>query len=390
MNLYQASSQWMNRPEDQRFASLPELLEAVTAFRNAAQDKAIPWKQLSVRVNEDNTAIQLVGPSGRGAELTHWAFGQLAQRAGAPASYLRELPPRVVVDALTATMPKTNEPANLLLTQNGGICCHALLTDHYKRIWNIDVVSRLVGVTELGWQVPPARPALPNQKGTRIATEADCLANSQHSGSGLVIRPGDVIAPAGLYASDHDMFVFLVNEQRAIDSGLNRPLNQGVFLWNSETGSQSFGICSFWYDFICGNHIIWSARNVKKVRIRHVGDALHRAGGEFRATLQEYGQNTIDSMMDAERTMKKARTYSLGKDKDAVLDAILGKRIPGLTRGNLLAGYAMAERHCPDEGEPNTVLGMVNGLTRVSQQSSYTDDRTNLDRAAGKLLEIVF
>ena len=51
------------------------------------------------------------------------------------------------------------------------------------------------------------------EKGIRIATEADVL---RGAGFGLSIRVGDKIAPAGLYASDHDMFVFMVNNDKRI------------------------------------------------------------------------------------------------------------------------------------------------------------------------------
>lgn len=40
------------------------------------------------------------------------------------------------------------------------------------------------------------------------------------------------------------------------------------------------------------------------------------------------------------------------------------------------------------DGDPNTVWGFVNGVTRLSQATPYTDERTFLDRTAGAILSL--
>src|SRR5882757_8988712 len=59
------SSEWFSRPDDERYLNLPDLYEAV---RGRAEPMA----------------------------PTHWSFGQLCTLVGAPISYLRQLPCRVV------------------------------------------------------------------------------------------------------------------------------------------------------------------------------------------------------------------------------------------------------------------------------------------------------
>ncbi len=83
--------------------------------------------------------------------------------------------------------------------------------------------------------VPPARPAFPDQPGTRPATEDDVLAVKDF----LSINVGDPVAPAGLYASNHDMFAFLINEENRIDDGSDSGLSRGVFFENSEVGAKA-------------------------------------------------------------------------------------------------------------------------------------------------------
>ncbi len=42
------------------------------------------------------------------------------------------------------------------------------------------------------------------------------------------------------------------------------------------------------------------------------------------------------------------------------------------------------------DGDPKSKWGLVQGITRHSQTLPYADERTALDRAAGKLMAITF
>src|SRR5206468_10150174 len=89
MQIMKASQQWSERPADERFWTIQDLYEATRAHREAAIVAKPNLNQLRVEAKEGD--IQLVGEH-HNAQLTHWAFGQLAARAEAPASYLRKLP----------------------------------------------------------------------------------------------------------------------------------------------------------------------------------------------------------------------------------------------------------------------------------------------------------
>jgi hypothetical protein len=80
------------------------------------------------------------------------------------------------------------------------------------------VTERLSELPETGWRVPPARLAQGDDRQARPATASDVL-DDREGGGGLSINLGDMIAPAGLYASDRDMFVFMVNEKNPIEDG---------------------------------------------------------------------------------------------------------------------------------------------------------------------------
>ena len=77
----------------------------------------------------------------------------------------------------------------------------------------------------------------------------------------------------------------------------------------------------------------------------------------------------------------------LGEKKEDVIDAIFGFRIPGLAKKSLGAAYDLVDASAT-YGSPRSAWGMANGLTALSQQTAYTDDRMSLDRAAGRLLTV--
>jgi hypothetical protein len=388
MNLFKASNQWMTRPDDERFETLQDLDRTCQEYRATAVTASVPYGDLTVQPRGDD---MLIAGKKQQAVLTHWAFGQLASRAGAPATYLRTLTSALAASCLNQGLERRDltedrGPARLLLHQNGSLVCRALTSDKYARIWNSDITGRLQRLAEeQGWRVPPARPARDGQLGTRPATQADV--NRLGGTSGLSINVGDLIAPAGLYASDHDLFAFLINEDRLIDGGNGETLGRGFFVWNSEVGASSFGIMTFLYEYVCGNHIVWGAKGVKELRIRHVGDANEAAFKELQGELKTYAD---ESASDTEAKIAAAKRFSLGADKDAVLDAVFGLRVPVLSRKRIGEAYDLAETFEAIHGAPTTAWGLASGLTRLSQTLPYADERVAVDRAAGKVLEVAF
>ena len=93
-----ASRQWATRPDDERYLSLDELHAAVALRKDQSWTKAQRAGYMRVLASEDGAqplAVQVKNHmTGRERilEPTHWAFGQLAYYAKAPAAYLRSLP----------------------------------------------------------------------------------------------------------------------------------------------------------------------------------------------------------------------------------------------------------------------------------------------------------
>lgn len=389
-NLYAASNQWSTRPADQRFWTLADMHAACQAHRDSAREATVQTHSLTLRTaGSDGADLELVGKAGTPARLTHWAFGQLSRVAGAPADYLRSLPADLAATNLNHGLARHTGDSRLLLHRNGSLVLRSITSDSYTRIWNCNAIERLLSFESAGWRVPPARPSSNDDPRARPATEADVLADRE-GGGGLSVNVGDMIAPAGLYASDHDCFVFMVNESRRIADGTAGGLSRGFFLTNSEVGNgRALTVTTFLYRFCCGNHIVWGASNVSKIKIVHRGEANARFNQQLHCELTRYADARAS---ETEGQILAARKMSLGDNKDAVLDTLFKHLRGDVSQKTIESGY---DRACLDADndrtiDPRTVWGMVQGLTAHSQTLPFADERAKIDRAAGKVLEMAF
>jgi hypothetical protein len=391
-NLYEASHQWANRPDDQRFETIAAMHAATLAYANSAKEATVTRKALTVV--EDKGNLCLVGKLGTPAKITHYAFGQLARLVGAPAEYLRRLSPSLAATNLNAGIAEfePDEKARILFHQNGSLVTRAITSESYDRVWDHEVIERIgKRLISEGWRVPPARPARPGQQGTRPATAADILPGQ--GDFGLAVKVGDPIAPAGLYASDHDMFAFLVDQADPATDGAHA-LNRGAFIQNSEVGDSSLRIKLFVYDNVCGNHIVWNASKVTEISVRHVKGERAHSGRTLQNALSKWhvASRSLPSGSALSAQIAQAQAKEIAGSKDEVLDALFAfgkaRSLSRLTRPTLTAAYDLAER-TPRYGSPRSVWGMVNGLTEISQ-GGHADSRTELDTQAGRIMEIAF
>ena len=77
-----------------------------------------------------------------------------------------------------------------------------------------------------------------------------------------------------LYASDRDVFLFLVDDTHPIEAGRLPDGSpdlyfRGFYCWNSEVGSKTLGIASFYLRAVCMNRNLWGVENFEEITIRH-------------------------------------------------------------------------------------------------------------------------
>jgi hypothetical protein len=398
-NLYRASAQWAHRPADERFWTLEEARDVCRHYADNAQELTVDFGRSALVAGEDDN-IRLALDDGREATITNWAFSQLARTAGAPADYLRKLPPALAIQCIetgldTHFADASDMERSALVHQNGTCVLRSLTSDKYSRFWNHKIFDRLANLQESGWKVPPARPSPASGPGARPATATDVLQN-RTAGGGLAVNVGDMIAPAGIYASDHDMFAFMVNETARIDDGSDGGLSRGFFVSNSEVGAAGLRVTIFHYRHVCGNHIVWGASDVMDVSLRHIGNIEGKFSLELAGAVEAWAnQGTADEVS----RISRAKSTILGKTDDEVLDSIF-KAFTARRKYNLPSGMSVkmigaalqtAKEWEHQDGNPYSVWGVVNGITRLSQSPVYApfaDERNFLDRAGAAVFQL--
>jgi len=375
-----AHRQWATRPADQRFWNLQDMHEFCATVKDRSTETRTGLDAIRVAATPDDDLCLTRGGGRLG--FTNWSFGQLCRTVGAPAGYLTGLPAPLAASCLNESIKaNASHPVKLLHYQNGSARLRALTGPDYGRIWNSDVTSRLIRMNEeQGWRAPPSRTGGAEGEDSRPATEADCMGAS-------FIRPGDMISPGGLYASDRDMFAFLVDPSKRIEDGTPDGLWRGFFAQNSEVGDCSWILTFFLFRGTCGNHIIHGGNLLREIRIRHVGTANSRAMQALRVELNEYA-NTAASQ--DEKIIVQAKNLILGADKDEVMDRLFGLKVASRTILSEAWDRAVEMATVDEDGSPDTAWGYAQALTRYSQTIPYTDKRTDLDRAAGRVLALAY
>lgn len=393
-NLMRASREWSSRPADERYWNTDDLEQYLVPVRQSSKEIGEPdhkgnatlfLKNLKVQANGED--IQLVGPSGGIVGMTNWSFGQLCRHMEAPAEYLSGLPADLAVSCMAHGFAKHGDtPVKVLLQKtgkDGSVEARAITGPKYSRIWDLEVLRKLRPSLDEGWRVPPARPANDDPR-ARAATEAECFDQGKFWGS---VKPGDMIAPAGVYRGDRDSFIFLVNPDRTIDDGSgNGGLMRGVFISNSEVGARAFKVQTFLLENVCGNHICWGASDLAELKLVHKGRAKTSFPHEMAARLRKYNQ---DGTVAEERMIQAAKQLELAPDRAALVERLYNLKSLQLPKLHIEAAFTFAEKfEWSAKSPPTTAWGFVHGLTRYSQTLANADQRHLVDIAGGKILAL--
>lgn len=352
------NAQWSTRPNDQRFLSLAELHAKVAARRTSSRVHDVALEHLRVMPTESGEIALGAATGDHYGTLSHWAFGQLAQRAHAPAGYLRGLPAELAAVNLQWSVENLQDDetkdGKVLTRINGTDIAAAVTSPTYGRIWDADLTGALVARVDTNvWKVPGATYSHTDPK--RATT---------------------------LYASDRDVFVFLCNEQNAIEiPGEPAPKFRGFYAYNSETGNGKMGIAVFLYDRVCDNRIIWGMSEFREIAVRHTSGAPMRFVAEAVPQLNRY----LTAKSSGEETViKAAQAREVGKDRKSVVEWM---RARGFSQTLAGRAYDTAEK----EGirNPRTLWGVVSGLTGAVRDVGHTDERIDTERKASALLDLV-
>ena len=214
------SSEWFSRPDDERYLSLSALHEAVRPRAARATARTVETRSIRVeaKVNDvDRLALAIPG-RGEPVSPTHWSFGQLCGLVGAPSGYLRELPaPLAGINLQQGLASHRAELVKTLEAGDGRVELRAVTGPDYGRIWDHELVGAVMriagdGVGDTRWKVP----------GT---LDWSTMTHNPY----VEVTKGTTT----LYASDRDVFLFLVDDTHPIRRGQaaqwrSRSLLQGL------------------------------------------------------------------------------------------------------------------------------------------------------------------
>jgi hypothetical protein len=362
MHSLSINEQWRSRPSDQRFTSLTDLAAATQHRMDHSNARVVASKSLSADIHDGKLVV--VGPSGNPAIPTHWAFGQLAARAGAPAGYLRDLPNELAVDCLNYGLhvARPVEDIGVLLYKNGGLAeMHAVTGANYGRIWDARVTKAMVEAFGDG-RTGAFR--IPGEFGKQVAINKENTT---------------------LYASDRDIVAFLVDEDKSVEvpnrrDGKPGRISTGIAIGNSDVGGGKLWMAYWAFDYICCNRIIWGMRDLEEFSIRHTASAPARFLSEVVPVLKEIARSNV--------TLRQAQIVAAQNAKINDLDAFLKSR--KFSRSQV-AGIKAAYKS--DEGvelgvSSASIWDAVVGITAYARGLDYQDARIGIEREAGKILKL--
>lgn len=377
----EVSMQWMSRPADQRFLSLDDLHAFKQRFWEGSFQSRIKTdafeliapeikeqadlNRLTVGVKVDNgstTEAREIAP-------THWAFGQMAGLAKSPASFLRELPSPLVSDVLTWRLRHAREIEEIKL-YGGSTELYAATGPDYGRIPDLKVVEAVRAVAGTGR----------GEKRWKIPGVLDWSTN--------IYNPNAPVTPSSttLYASDRDVFMFLVDDRNPIEVGKlsnGDPdlMFRGFYVQNSEVGSRSLKLACFYLRAVCMNRNLWRVEGFEEVKINHTRLAPDRWLRQAVPALNAYADGSADKLIAG---VKAAKAAKVADDHEAAVQFLSARKF------SLSRAKAILEQGEKEEGRPpRTIWDMAQAITANARTIINTDDRLQQELAAGAILDKV-
>lgn len=361
------SSQWFNRPDDQRFLSLDDLFQHTYNRAQRSVQRVIDTAKMRVIASTDDSDALSVDIEGEAVAPNHWSFGQLCSLVGAPAGYMRKLPAAIAGINLQHGINSVREENIKAYWNDDNLEMYAATGPDYGRIYDYELVSAVQkiagnGTGDTRWKIPGMID----------------WANSMYNP--FVDPTKDTTT---LYASDRDVFMFLVDDTHPIEVGKladGSPdlVFRGFYTWNSEVGSKTIGLSTFLLRGVCCNRNLWGVQDRSDIAIRHSKYVSHRLAAELEPALIEYSNAGTAGIITG---INKAKAAVVAKTDDERID-FLGKR--GF---NKVAAQRVIDTVLKEEGKkPESIWDFVNGITASARSIHHQDARLDAERVAGKLM----
>ena len=214
-NLTRASDELFRRTPDECFSSVQELATHCYRQRRSSREVWKPPLELAVRTVDKSRLVLEAGDDGT-FHMNDWSFSQLCRLAAVGKETVNRLSVETASDVFRETLPRGDRPLQLFTE---GTSLRSIHAASYTRLYNSELLSV---IQEYATDFEPAQAGIDGK--------------------------------TGLYAGQQDLFCFLIDPAGWTEIG-DQAFAPGFFVWNSEVGSRSIGIETFWVQAVCRNHV---------------------------------------------------------------------------------------------------------------------------------------
>ena len=340
VNLKRASNELFSRTPDEFFPSLSVLEEHCQSERNDSEEIWQPPGTIVAKTTASLERLSLSAGSDKLYQLNDWSFGQLCRLAHVSKDTVNRLSPDTAARVFSDTLPTGTKPLQFYLQSDRLRSLHAAT---YTRLYNADVVG-VIREFATDFQPPPS--------GVNGAT--------------------------GLYCGEQDTFCFLIDPTgwAEIDGEAFAP---GFFVWNSEVGSRSVGIQTFWFQSVCQNHIVWDATEITEFSRKHTAN-VQDALTEIRRIIEALVEKRDKRRDGFVKVIRSAMQTTLAESAEETERVLAQNGIPRkLAKEATLSANRLGRF---------TVFSLVDALTRLTGAIANAADRTALDERASRLLTL--
>ena len=386
------SEQWASRPDDQRFLNLYDLRNAVYDwYCRSYEYEADRPGDIRIIPTRENHGLKFTMPGDdREFVPSNYSFGQLTSLTGVPARLIQRQCEEGFSDLaslnLTFGLAQRGDPLKAyLMTPEAGSTgpdeLRAMTSTSYGRVPDHEVVENLIrvagdGVGETRWKVP----------GT-IDWRSSIGGTVMYDPHTPVTRQSTT-----LYASDRDVWCFLVDDTHPIEIGRlpdGSPdlVFRGIIVSNSEVGSKTLSMRAFLLRGICQNRCLWGIERSHEVRIRHTMSAPERLANELAPALLEYSEASIQPTMARITAARDAGVIRPGGEDrhEAQVDFLTNR----LNFTKKVAERIVGAHHYTEGRPMESAWDVAMGITAYARTIEHADQRVEVETIAGKFLDRV-
>jgi len=369
------SSQWNKRGEDERFENLVVLETFKHLGLKHMVERKVQLEDIEFDHN-DNVLHVLIPGTNIQLDLTNWAFSQLCGWLTAPSAHYRAFPAIRAADNLNYWARNSNDVEVKIYYDEKAGKLHAVTGPNYGRVHDYSVVQSVREIAGDGvskdalWRVPGSIDWSSYFRSDTVRYSPAVSVDKQNT---------------TLYASDRDMFLFLVDDHNPIEigklpNGDSDLVFRGFNVSNSEVGKAPLEFRTMLLRGVCMNRCLWGveASSIESLYIKHTKRAPEYYRDKLIPILNNISLAGSSSVLE---TVNSARAIKFMKDED---------RLTFLTGQGFTLKQAIAiqkEAYHTDQTPPDNLWLMVNAITAWARTKPYQDQRWALEQQAGQLLK---